>query len=97
MSENTKQTLPRLMTKKEVAEYLGYSTRTIDQMVTNRIIPFLAIPTRSGQSTRRMFDPNDIEKWVNSFKHEADPVVPCHAPSQNPSHRVTAMELMLGG
>lgn len=56
MSENATPTAaipPPLMTKRQVAELLQYSTRTIDRMVSAGLLPKLKLGKRSVRFRRR--------------------------------------------
>lgn len=61
----------RLLSKQEMAELLGYTTRTIDRMVAANRIPFTRIPTGVGFGTRVKFDSREIEKWLEQIKVDA--------------------------
>lgn len=51
--------IERLITKREAANILGVSTRTIENYVYERKIPFLRI----GGLTK--FRESDLERWLN--------------------------------
>jgi excisionase family DNA binding protein len=57
-----------LLTKKQVAAYLAVSTRTVDNLVANRSLPFSIV------GGRRRFREDDVLYYVasRSFGHRID-------------------------
>lgn len=47
-----------LISKADLAEWLGISPRTVDEWVRNREVPFV----RVGRLVR--FEPDEIRKWI---------------------------------
>ena len=54
----------RLLTKKDVAELMSVTVRTIERLVENRKIPFTRIPCASGASKRIRFSEDAIGDWL---------------------------------
>ena len=54
----------RLLSKQEVARFLGYTVRTLDRLITTGKIPYLSLPTGSGTSRKIKFDSRAIDAWV---------------------------------
>lgn len=54
----------RLLSKREVARFLGLTTRTVDRLVAARKIPFTSLPTGAGNSRRIRFDSRELEAWI---------------------------------
>lgn len=64
-------TIPfRLLDKKDMAQLLGCTVRTVDRMVAARTIPFLKVPTGTNGMTKTKvrFDSRDIEKWIDQMR-----------------------------
>lgn len=54
--------MTRLLTKKDVADLLQYSTDGINRLMRNRRIPYIKI----GKTVR--FKKDDIENWIDKRK-----------------------------
>ena len=54
-----------LFTRKQIADYIGVSERTISNMMRKRIIPVIKI----GKSVR--FDPSKVRKALDKYEIEA--------------------------
>ncbi len=52
----------RLLKKREIADYLGFTIWAIDAWVSQHRIPFV----KFGKAVR--FDLNDIENWIQEHK-----------------------------
>ncbi|KPL19910.1 MAG: hypothetical protein AMJ92_00045 [candidate division Zixibacteria bacterium SM23_81] len=57
----------RLLTIKELSEYIGYSPTSIRRMIARRQIPFVYSP---GGSYR--FDVRRIDQWIQEYSMKAD-------------------------
>jgi excisionase family DNA binding protein len=54
-----------LFNRKQIADYLGVSERTVSNMMSRRIIPVIKI----GKSVR--FDPSKVRKALDKYEIEA--------------------------
>ncbi len=54
----------RLLTKKDVAEMMGCTERTVDRLVARNVIPFTQIPWGTGGKLKRRFIFGAIVKWM---------------------------------
>ena len=54
-----------LLNRKQIADYLGVSERTISNMMSKRLIPVIKI----GKSVR--FDPYNVRKALDKYEIEA--------------------------
>ena len=54
-----------LFNRKQIADYIGFSERTISNMMSKRIIPVIKI----GKSVR--FDPTKVRKALDKYEIEA--------------------------
>ena len=54
-----------LLNRKQIADYIGVSERTISNMMSKRIIPVIKI----GKSVR--FDPSKVRKALDNYEIEA--------------------------
>lgn len=59
----------QILSKQELAEWLGYTTRTIDRMVAARKIPFTSLPS-TGNRPRIRFVKHEIQAWIDDNKVE---------------------------
>ena len=53
-----------LLSKKDVAKFLGYTIRTLDRLIASGRIPYVAIPTGQGRGRKIKFDSRAIDAWV---------------------------------
>lgn len=53
-----------LLTRKQVAEFLHVSVRTIENYCQRGILPFVVIPAG------KRFDPHDIDKFISGRKFQ---------------------------
>ncbi len=60
----------RLLTKKEVAEMMGCTERTVDRLVACNQIPFTKIPWGTGGKLKRRFIFGVIAEWLE--RHSPD-------------------------
>jgi excisionase family DNA binding protein len=54
----------RLLSKKDVADLLQCTERTVDRLVTRNQIPFTRIPWGTGGKLKRRFIFGDIVEWM---------------------------------
>lgn len=59
----------RMLSKRELAEKLGYTTRTIDRLVAAKKIPFTRLPAASGKGEKIKFNSADIDMWLASLSN----------------------------
>lgn len=53
-----------VISKREVAEILGCTTKTVDRLVASKKIPHVILPTGTGEGTRVGFIYQAIVKWI---------------------------------
>lgn len=59
----------RLMSKREAAEILGFTIRTLDRLIINRKIPHIRLPSIiRGRQGRVRFDSRDIDRWLQEHR-----------------------------
>ena len=73
----------KLLTKKELAKFLGCTERTVDRMVAARTVPFVLIPHGPNGRYKRRFDSRDIDLWLDQRRCNAEDNPPA-TPSGNP-------------
>ena len=71
MQENT-TTLQPLLTKKDVAEMLGVTTRTINNMMKERTIPFIRIGCGGKKKKIIRFDRDQVMAVMQKFEIPAE-------------------------
>lgn len=54
----------RLLSKQEVARFLGYTVRTLDRLIAGGKIPYLSLPTGRGGGRKIKFDSRALDAWV---------------------------------
>lgn len=61
----------RLLNKKELAELMNCTERTVDRLVASNQVPFTFIPTGAGGKLKRRFIFGAIVEWLEerSFPH----------------------------
>lgn len=57
----------RWLTVRELADYIGYSQRSIYRFVTERRIPYY----QPGPGRSLLFDRGEVDAWIASHRHEA--------------------------
>ena len=71
--ETHQQPLPfRLLNKKELAAFLGCTTRTVDRMVATGKLPYLRVPYGALGKTKTRFDSRDIDAWVEQCRPQPE-------------------------
>lgn len=63
-SENAATMSYRLLSKKDVAKFLGYTIRTLDRLIAAGKIPYVTIPTARGDGRKIKFNSQVIDAWV---------------------------------
>jgi excisionase family DNA binding protein len=63
MESKTERPPNALLTKKQAADYIGVTTRTLDTYMSRRLVPFYRI----GDKTIR-FRPNDLDAALENFR-----------------------------
>lgn len=58
---------PKLLTREELAEYLGTSVRSVARMVKMQRIPHLRLPVSTSRRPLLRFDLDIIRQWQRTF------------------------------